>query len=254
MRVAGPAHKYRLCTGAYHRVVPSYGQFCPVAMASEILNERWTPLVLRELLCGSTRFNELRRGLPRMSPSLLSSRLKRLERTGILERHERAEGGPEYRLTTAGEELRPIVEALGAWGQRWAQADMRPEHLDATLLLWDMHRRLCSDRLPDRRVVVELHVRGSADGRTHYWLVLDGGRADLCLFDPGHDVDLVVEAPVDALVAWWSGTADLRRLVRGGTVAVTGPRALARAFPDWFRRGAFAALTPGPRRSRPPSG
>lgn len=221
-----------------------YGQFCPVAMASEILNERWTPLVLRELLSGSTRFNEVRRGVPRMSPSLLSSRLKLLERVGILDRRESAEGGPEYRLTPAGEELRPIIEALGAWGQRWARADLRPEHHDASLLLWDMHRRVQPDALPSHRVVVQFRVSGSSDGRSHFWLVLHEGRADLCLFDPGHAVDLVVYAPVEALVRYWMGDADLANLVAAGTVTVAGPPALARALPGWFRRSLFADVQP----------
>src|SRR5687767_10932777 len=162
----------------------SYGQFCPVAIAAETVTERWTPLVLRELLCGSTRFNDLRRGVPLMSPSLLSSRLRMLQRVGIVERREGENGTVHYHLTPAGEELRPLIEALGAWGQRWARGDVRPEHLDASLLMWDVHRNVEQERLPDQRVVVHFRLRGSNDGKSRFWLVLGAGEADLCLRDP----------------------------------------------------------------------
>src|SRR3954453_45254 len=124
----------------------TYGQFCPVAMAAEVLTERWTPLIVRELLCGSTRFNDLRRGVPLMSPSLLSKRLKTLERVGVVERD-----GADYRLTPAGGELRPLIEALGVWGQRWSRGDVEAKHYDASLLMWDIHRSIAMDRLPPER-------------------------------------------------------------------------------------------------------
>ncbi len=159
----------------------TYGQFCPVAMASEVLTERWTPLVVRELLCGSTRFNDLRRGVPLMSPSLLSKRLKTLERVGVVERD-----GADYHLTPAGEELRPVIEALGVWGQRWARGDVEAKHYDASLLMWDIHRNIVTDRLPDGRIVVHFHLAGSSDNKSHFWLVLEPGTADLCIItDPG---------------------------------------------------------------------
>src|SRR5688572_22260418 len=141
-------------------MAPTYGQFWPVAMASEVLTERWTPLVIRELLCGSTRFNDLRRGVPLMSPSLLSKRLKTLERVGVVERSQSPDSqAVEYTLTQAGEELRPIVEAMGIWGQRWARGDVQARHMDASLLMWDIHRRLVIDALPQKRVVVLFHLR-----------------------------------------------------------------------------------------------
>lgn len=215
----------------------TYGQFCPVAMASEVLTERWTPLVVRELLCGSTRFNDLRRGVPLMSPALLSKRLKTLERVGVVERH-----GPEYHLTAAGEELRGVVEALGVWGQRWARGDVVAKKYDASLLMWDIHRNVDVDALPGRRVVVHLHLQGSSDRKSHFWLVLDPPAVDLCLADPGHEVDVEVAGHVSTMVDYWMGRRDLFAAVRAGDLAVTGPRELVRALPTWFTRSDFAGV------------
>jgi DNA-binding HxlR family transcriptional regulator len=218
--------------------MPTYGQFCPVAMASEVLTERWTPLVVRELLCGSTRFNDLRRGVPLMSPALLSKRLKTLERVGVV---ERVDG--EYHLTPAGEELRGVIELLGVWGQRWARGDVVARHYDASLLMWDIHRNIDTTRLPPRRVVVHFHLAGSADGKSHFWLVLDGsGGADLCLTDPGHEVDVEVAGHVRTMVEYWMGHVDLVKAVRAGDLTVTGPRTLVRDLPGWFTCSSFATV------------
>lgn len=219
----------------------SYGQFCPIAIASEVLTERWTPLVVRELLCGSTRFNDLRRGVPLMSPSLLSKRLKSLERVGVVERRESGTG-VEYLLTPAGEELRPVVEAMGVWGQRWGRGDVRPDHLDASLLMWDVHRCVVVDALPSERVVVHFHIRGSHDGKSRFWLVLDGEDVDLCLIDPGHEVDVHVACHARDLVRYWMGDAEIGDLLREGALTIEGPRALVRAFPSWFSRSEFATV------------
>jgi len=221
--------------------VPTYGQFCPVAMASEVLTERWTPLIVRELLCGSTRFNELRRGVPLMSPSLLAKRLKTLERVGVVER--RASGSTvEYRLTEAGEELRPIVESMGVWGQRWARGDVRARHMDASLLMWDIHRNVDHDALPDRRVVVHFHVRGSSDRKSRFWLVLEPGSVDMCLTDPGYEVDVHAAGHVRTMVDYWMGRIELADAIRSGDLVVEGPRAFVRALPTWFRRSPFAPV------------
>lgn len=217
-----------------------YGQFCPVAVAAEVLTERWTLLIVRDLLDGPTRFNDLRRSLPRISPSLLSKRLRMLERVGLVERRAGPQVRAEYLLTAAGRELGPIVAALGAWGQRWARAEIRPEHLDASLLMWDIHFRIASEALPPHRVVIRFHLQGSSDGHSRFWLVLDGGEVDLCLHDPGHEIDLEVEAHVDAMVRYWLGDATLDHLVRAGEVQLTGRRRLVRAFATWFLRSEFA--------------
>lgn len=215
----------------------TYGQFCPIAMTSETLTERWTPLVVRELLCGSTRFNDLRRGVPLMSPSLLSKRLKALQRVGVV---EQVKG--EYHLTRAGEELRPIIDAMGVWGHRWARADIGAKHRDASLLMWDIRRSVAAEGLPDRQVVVYFHLRGSPDKKSHFWLIIDGGDADLCLTDPGHAVDVQVDAHVRTIIDYWQGRIELVDAIRSGALQLRGPRALVRAFPSWFRRSPFATV------------
>jgi DNA-binding HxlR family transcriptional regulator len=217
--------------------MPTYGQFCPVAMASEVLTERWTPLIIRELLCGSTRFNDLRRGVPLMSPSLLSKRLRTLERAGVVERR-----GGEYQLTRGGEELRPLIESLGAWGQRWARGDVQAKHYDASLLMWDIHRSVDTSKLPDRRVVVHFHLQGSSDKKSHFWLVLQPAAVDLCLTDPGHDVDVSVAGHVRTMVDYWMGLVDFMAAVRRGELTLSGPADLVRALPSWFTRSAFATV------------
>jgi DNA-binding HxlR family transcriptional regulator len=233
--------KYEFCTGRASRrgrkvdTMKSYGQFCPIAVACEVLTERWTPLVLRELLCGSRRFNDLRRGVPLMSPSLLSQRLKTLERAGIVER-----AGSGWCLTQAGEELRPIIETIGWWGQRWSRGLLDPSNLDASLLMWDIHRRVATENLPGRRVVVHVHLWGSRDKKDRFWLVLDGAETDLCLRDPGFEVDLYVSGHVRAMTRYWMGLAQMDDLVRAGELSLEGPRSLKQAFPSWFKRSLFA--------------
>jgi DNA-binding HxlR family transcriptional regulator len=215
----------------------TYGQFCPVAMAAEVLTERWTPLVVRELLCGSTRFNDLRRGVPLMSPSLLSKWLETLCRVGVV-----ARAGGEYRLTPAGEELRPIIELMGLWGHRWARGDVAAKHHHASLLMWDIHRNIIADRLPGRLVVVHFFLDGSSDRKSHFWLVLDKGRADLCLTDPGHEIDLHVHAHVRTMIDYWLGQCEFATAVHRGDLTVSGPSELVRELPTWFARIDFTPI------------
>jgi DNA-binding HxlR family transcriptional regulator len=222
--------------------MPTYGQFCPVAMASEVLTERWTPLVVRELLCGSTRFNDLRRGVPLMSPSLLSKRLKTLERVGVVERRRGAGQVVEYHVTPAGEELRPIIESMGTWGQRWARGDVKARHMDASLLMWDIHRNVHVERLPGPRVVVHFHLRGSSDKKSRFWIVLEPESVDMCLADPGYDIDVFVDGHVRTMVDYWMGRIEFSDAVRSGDLRVEGPRPLVRALPTWFKRSGFAPV------------
>jgi DNA-binding HxlR family transcriptional regulator len=220
----------------------TYGQFCPVAMASEVLTQRWTPLVVRELLSGSTRFNDLRRGVPLMSPSLLSKRLKTLERVGVIERRRGAGQTVEYRVTEAGEELRPIIESMGAWGQRWARGDVTARHMDASFLMWDIHRNVYVDKLPAPRIVVYFQLRGSRDKKSRFWLVLESDSVDMCLADPGYDVDVFVEGHVRTMVDYWMGHIEFSDAVRSGDLRVDGPRPLVRALPTWFKRSELAGV------------
>jgi DNA-binding HxlR family transcriptional regulator len=224
----------------------SYGQFCPVAKACEIVAERWTPLVLRELLCGSTRFSELQRGVPLMSRTLLTQRLRELEDAGVVTSTPRARGrGREYRLTPAGEEARSLIVGLGEWGQRWARRQIGPDDLDAELLAWDMHRRLNLDRLPAQRVVVRFDLRGVPRhqlGRKTWWLVLDRPEVDLCLKDPGYEVDVTVDADLATLTRVWMGDMPLQDALHGGLIRPDGPRRLVQAFPSWFGLSLFAGV------------
>ncbi|MFJ6954068.1 winged helix-turn-helix transcriptional regulator, partial [Micromonospora aurantiaca (nom. illeg.)] len=207
----------------------SYHQFCPVAKAMELLDERWTLLVVRELVSGSERFNELRRGLPRMSPTLLSRRLHQLVRAGVVER--RVDGADvRYVPTAAGRELRPVVEALGAWGVRWI-GEMGDADLDPKLLLWDMHRHVDHDAVPPGRTVVRFRFRDVPTTQRDWWMVIAAGEADVCDSDPGHDVTVTVTADLRALVQVWMGDLEWAAALRGGAVEVTGPEALRRAAP-----------------------
>ncbi len=213
----------------------SYGQFCPVAKAAEILAERWTLLVVRELLAGSHRFNELRRGVPLMSPTLLTKRLGELERAGIVQRRPLDVGrGSWYGLTPAGEELRPIVQLLGAWGDRWIGHRIDPTDLDPALLMWDVRRRLERSALPARQVVVRFNFADARPGRRWWWLVVDGPEVDLCLTDPGHDVDLTVFASLATMTSIWVGHVRLVDALDAGDVTLDGAAELVRSFRRWI--------------------
>jgi DNA-binding HxlR family transcriptional regulator len=224
-----------------------YGQFCPVAKASEIFAERWTPLVLRELLAGSHRFSDLQRGVPLMSRTLLARRLRELEDAGVIERLPRSNSrGAEYYLTPAGQELQRVVENLGEWGQRWARKEVESQHdLDPGLLVWDIHRRLNVNRLPSDRVVIRFDFHGvPRDCRSQktFWLVLKRPDVDVCLKDPGFEVDLSVSADLRILTRAWLGDIRLTEAMRTGSVIVEGPRKLVEAFPRWLALSGFAGV------------
>ena len=215
-----------------------YGQFCPVAVASEIFAERWTPLILRELFAGSARFNDIRRGVPLISRTLLAQRLRQLEDAGVIVSAPLEAGrGREYRLTRAGEEFREVVDRLGAWGQRWVPAKFDAGNLDVGVLMWNVRRNIDRARLPDRRVVVRFDFRAVPSrcrGMATWWLILERADVDLCLKDPGFDVDLAVSADIATMARIWMGDLSLPQAVRAGDVRVEGARALVQAFPRWL--------------------
>lgn len=220
-----------------------YGQFCPIARAAEILAERWTPLIVRELLCGSVRFSDLQRGVPRMSTALLSARLKGLEHAGIIERHRAENGrGWEYRLTGAGRELFPIIEGMGNWAQRWVRDDLvADENLDPDLLMWDVRRWVTTDHMPDRRrFVVQFEFSGVHRTRRRYWLVLERGHTDLCVKDPGFEVDVFVFSSIRTLTEVWLGHASLDRAIRDEALRLDGARKDIDAFKRSFALSMFA--------------
>ena len=223
-----------------------YGQFCPVAVASEIFAERWTPLILRELLTGSRRFGEIRSGMPLISRTLLGQRLRELEAAGVIETSQvPGRRGREYRLTRAGEEFREVVERLGEWGQRHAAQQFAPDNLDPALLMWAMHRRIDVTRLPAPRVVVCFEFRGVPArclALKASWLVLEPTGVDVCMRDPGFEVDLVVRADVGALARVWAGHLGWADAVRAGRIRLEGAHAIARAFPAWLKLSHFARV------------
>jgi DNA-binding HxlR family transcriptional regulator len=210
-----------------------YKQYCPVALTTEILGRRWTPLVVRELLLGSVRFNDIHRGVSRMSRTLLSTRLEELQHAGILERRV-VDDHPEYHLTRAGRELRPIILGMGRWGKRWLQHELSSEDVDAGHLMWDVRRGVVREALPPDRVVVAFHFPDAEEGYRHFWLVLEREGVDLCVDDPGYDCDLRLKTDLGTMVEVWMGDRDLRTAMADGRVRVRGPRELRRHLPEWL--------------------
>ncbi|HYC66862.1 helix-turn-helix domain-containing protein [Brevundimonas sp.] len=224
----------------------SYRQFCPVAMAAEVLCTRWTVVLLRELLAGSTRFNDLRRGVPKMSPALLSQRLRDLQAAGVVARVTTTAGPAEYHLTEAGRELQPLVDAFGIWGQRRVKAEVSLEQLDVQLLMWDMHRGLNPTPMPRRRSVVQFLYSDLPSSQRSFWLVVspDTG-VDLCSADPGFDVDLYVSVDLRTMTAIWMGHDTVRRALDEERMALTGDEGLARDMQAWLGLSPFAPYAPG---------
>jgi len=222
-----------------------YSQFCPVSMAAEIVCSRWTLLVLRELVMGSTRFNELRRGLATMSPALLSKRLKDLEAAGIVMRvaAEREPSILEYRLTDAGRELRPIIEAIGVWGHRWVSTEATLKNLDANLLMWDIRRNINTEPTPNRRNTIEFIFSDRLPPERHYWLVLEPGREiDLCVVDPGFDVDLYVSTDLRTMTEIWLGYTAISAACGEARLVLTGNSELAASLRAWLKLSVFANM------------
>jgi DNA-binding HxlR family transcriptional regulator len=210
-----------------------YAQYCPIVRAVETLGDRWTLLIVRDMLIGATRFNELARGLPGLSRALLSRRLRQLVHAGLVVRT-----GDGYALTQAGEDLRPLVFGLADWGARHAFGDPRPEELDPEVLMWWMHDRIDTSTLT-RRAVVQVEI---ADRPRKYWLVLEPGDASVCYTDPGFDIDAVLAADLATLYRMWEGEIELRDALRAGSIDLTGTRWVVRGLPDWLRLSPVAPI------------
>lgn len=217
----------------------SYGQFCTVARGAEALCERWTPLVVRELLCGSKRFNDLRRGVPRMSTSLLAQRLRHLEEIGVVRRTASGKVW-EYSLTEAGEELRPIIMALGNWGARWIGSRLRDTELDAGLLMWDVRRNVRLNEFPPWPVVIHFHFPDARSGETVWWLVVENGVSDLCREDPGRELTLVVQSTLRALTEVWMGDRTPEEVLQARELRIQGARQDAESLWRWLGTSGFA--------------
>lgn len=221
----------------------SYKQFCPVAMAAEVLCTRWTVVLLRELVAGSTRFNELRRGVPRMSPALLSKRLSELETAGVVER-TRLTDPPDveaYRLTQAGQDLKPVIEAIGMWGQKWVETEPSLENLDPELLMWDMRRNLDTTPVPNQRVVIEFIYPELPESQRRWWLIVEPDRTvDLCHIDPGFDVDLYATVDLRTMTEIWMGLRSVTDAVDRDALLLVGSSELIRSMQTWLGFSPFA--------------
>lgn len=215
-----------------------YGQFCPISRAAELLTARWTPLVVRELNFGTTRFADLQKGLPRMSSALLSQRLKELEHSGIITRR-RAEHGAGYvhELTEAGRALFPVLESMGRWAQEYSRDDLTvDENLDPDLLMWNIRRRANGKGVPaDQRFVVAFQFSGVPTKRSRFWLVFKDGDIDLCQRDPGFEVALVVVAHIKSMTRVWLGHTSLDQAIRRDDLRIEGDRKHVESFRRWFR-------------------
>ena len=230
---AGPAGETQIDIPAE---VSIYGQFCPVAMASELLATRWTLIVLGEMLSGSSRFNEIRRGVPRMSSALLVKRLRQLESAGVL---VHADG--EYVLTRAGRDLAPIIQGLGRWALRWVDAECSLGNLDVRLLMWNMRRNLRPDPMPARRVVVEFRYPELLADERRFWLIVAlGSPVDLCSIDPGHEVDLLVTAGLRAMTSAWMGMSTFEDELAWCRIELDGDPLLSKTFTAWVGRSGLA--------------
>jgi DNA-binding HxlR family transcriptional regulator len=222
-----------------------YGQFCPVAKSAEIIGDPWSILIVRDLLLGSSRFSSLQRGLPRISPTVLNTRLKELEDRGVItKRRLNGRRGYAYHLTAAGRELSAVVEALAVWGMRWARDEMSPDDLDVSFLMFDIQRRIDKSVLPDGETVLCFQFT-DVKNFCHWWLVCHGSDVDLCYEDPGKDVDCYVTGSSQDLIGVWMGDIPLSKALKAGSIDLTGDRHLCRTFPKWFTLSA-AAKTPRP--------
>lgn len=216
-----------------------YGQFCPIAKASEVLGERWTHLVIRELGAGSETFNDLRKGLMLISPSLLSTRLKSLEQAGVVERHEQG-SSVRYCLSAAGKELIPIIFQLGVWGHRWVRSDLSVDDLDPSLLVWDIHRSLNVHFFKGERVVIQIEFTDYSSKFRNWWLVISDGDVDVCLKDLGYDVDLTISTDLKTLTAVWMGDSTIMKSIREKSIRIRGSSYLKKNIAVWLGTNQYA--------------
>lgn len=214
-----------------------YNQYCPVALASEVLADRWTPLIVRELVLGARRFNDISRALPGISRSVLQQRLLHLERRGVLDRVP-VRHGHEYELTSAGHDLEAVIMAFGEWAVRWMFAEPEPREVDPVTLTWWLPRRLDQARLPRGRVVLEFAYTGPDP--TCVWIVLDRGEPSVCTSHPGFGPDVVIRTEPVALMRVFSGIVSLSSARRAGDVEIAGMPHLVRQLPAWFLWSPFA--------------
>jgi DNA-binding HxlR family transcriptional regulator len=233
-------------------IMRTYGQYCPIARGAEIFAERWTPLIVRNLYLGCGSFSDILEGAPGLSRTLLSQRLKQLERLGVVQSAPKPGGrGRSYKLTPAGHDLFKVCASLGEWGARWLE--IAPEHLDPFVALWSMCNALRRDRLPGRRVVIQFDFTGRRRPE-RYWLLIERGDVEICKTYPGLDEDLYVTAEAEAFVKWHAGQLDWAAAIRDRRIQLHGPAWLVRAFPTWNARSMFAHIQPASPRAASAAG
>lgn len=219
-----------------------YGQYCPLALSAELLCNRWTLLVISRVVEGCSTYNEIMDGLPRISPSMLSRRLKQLAAAGLIERREESRGGKSsYYPTPAAMDLESIIDDLATWGQRWAR-DNSLDDLDVAFLAWSMHLRMDVAKMPKGRTVLEFALSSKPHGVESFWLVVEDGEIDMCMKYPGYDTDLLIEADLRLFVEAWRGIRDLREEIRQGRIKLAGPGRLREQFPDWLLLSMYATI------------
>jgi DNA-binding HxlR family transcriptional regulator len=219
----------------------SYGQYCPLAKGAEVFAERWTPLILRELLRGSTTFNDLHRGVPTMSRSLLSSRLKKLEACSVVKRGVRGTG-IYYELTVAGRELGSVVTQLGTWAQRWYRSTFTGAELDVGVLMWDIRCTVNAKALPAIRTVVQFIFSDLRANSRAWWLVNEDGEVDLCPVNPGDEPKLQICTTLRTMTRVWMGDLSIDAVLRSGALTVVGPRDLRRCLDRWLCLSPYATV------------
>ncbi len=223
-----------------------YGQFCPIAKACEALGERWTMLLIRELLCGSRRYNDFKRGLPLISPTMLSQRLSTLLERGLIERkRSNDQKSWEYHLTQAGRELEPIVMGLGEWGARWVRSQMSKNDLSVELLMWDMRRTINCAALPQRRIVLHFEFKDLDKKFNNWWMLAENNVVDLCIDDPGFDSDVTFVSDLRTMTQLWLGDTTLSGARSSGKLDVSGSSTLTRNIPKWLVFSGFASIKSG---------
>ncbi len=223
-----------------------YGQFCPIAKACEALGERWTLLLIRELLCGSRRYNDFKRGLPLISPTMLSQRLNVLQDRGLVElRRSEDQKSREYHLTQAGQELEPIVMGLGEWGARWIRSQMSDDDLSVELLMWDMRRTINCSALPPIRTVLHFEFKDLDKTYKHWWMLAENNEVDLCVDDPGFDADLHFVSDLRTMTEIWLGDISVMQAESTGKLKMKGSSQLIQHLPEWFMFSGFASVVRG---------
>ena len=221
----------------------SYGQFCPIAKAAELFCERWTPLIVRNLAVGACRFSDIQRGVPLMSPTLLSQRLKQLEAEGIVERRPVAKGrGATYHLTEPGREFVPMIEILGVWGRRWTRRALEDGEIDLGLLIWGLDWSVNGAAFGPKRSVVCLELTDQPPGKTYWWFVNENDAAELCVEDPGHDVDLYLSTTLADMIRIYRGDISLDHAVETERLEVLGSARHRRRLAAWLNLSPLTAV------------